>query len=247
MSLFYDDEFEPSSAIEINTLLGELPFELIKESIVEQIDDPASSSTNYINVILDKCEIFKSQYSMNEEALQELNDNLIDFCTFVLNSIDRKFDLGLDINTVAAYSDIAEVTQALYKYFVLRYTKNITKFFTNFIFKNKKMLTASYSDKSKKDVSTLAFKKKIKNSDDLCILANLPSIIKFIMDLDIDSEEFISLSAKEDNYEASIVKRLVGDGTIMNNFYSNYVSLCLDSHDYIIDKIQSNIRIELLS
>ena len=67
------------------------------------------------------------------------------------------------------------------------------------------------------------------------------------MDLDIDSEEFISLSAKEDNYEASIVKRLVGDGTIMNNFYSNYVSLCLDSHDYIIDKIQSNIRIELLS
>ena len=248
MSLFYDsDEYEVSSSAEIDSLLAELPFELIKESILEQINDPLSSTTNYIDIILDKCEVFKAQYGNDESVAREIDDSLREFLVSIMTAIDKKFDLGLDINGISVYSSAIEIGEALYKYFILRYNKNITKFFTKFIFRNKKMLAEAFMDKSKKDVSTLAFKKKIKNSDDLCILTNLSSIMKYIIDLDIDSMEFLSLSAGEDNYEASIIRRLISSGQLMNDFYRSYVGLCVDSHDYIIDKIQTDIRIKILS
>ena len=70
MSLFYDkNEYELTSSSEIETLLAELPFDLIKESIIDQINDPVNSSTNYIDVILDKCELYKEEYKDNEELI----------------------------------------------------------------------------------------------------------------------------------------------------------------------------------
>lgn len=249
MSLFYDrSEYEPTTSYEIENLLAELPFDLIKESILEQIEDPVNSTTNYVDVILDKCELYKEEIGDNEDLVSELNQKLTDFFAFIMTKINDKFDLGLDVNDIASRTDAVEIGEAVYKYFILRYSKNIIRFFTKYIFKNKKAISSHYIDSTsqKKDVSTLAYKKQIKNIDDLCIITNLPSIIKYIINLDIDSDEFLDLSASSDNYDASIIRNLVSSGKLVGDFYNNYIDICIDSHDYIMDELQTSIRIKIM-
>jgi len=246
--MFYDrDEFELSSNVEFNDLLVELPFDLIKESIIEQINDPVSSRTNYIDVILDKYEVFKLQYSEDEDIINELEEHVRSFFIFIMEAMDNKFNLGLDLNEIAGRKDIVNIGECLYKYFVIRYVKNITRFITKFIFKNKKTFVNYYNDKNKKDVSTLAFRKQIKNNDDLIIITCLPSIIKDIIGMEVESEDFVILSAGNGNYEASVVKELIYSSRLIGDFYKPYISMCVDSYDYIIDELQTEIRIKILS
>lgn len=249
MSLFYDrSEYEPSTSYEVEALLAELPFDLIKESILEQIEDPVNTTVNYVDVILDKCELYKEEFGENEELINELNQKLTEFFAFIMNKINDKFDLGLDVNDIASRTDAVDIGESIYKYFILRYTKNIIRFFTKYIFENKKSISSHYVDNTsqKKDVSTLAYKKQIKNIDDLCIITNLPSIIKYIINLDIESIDFLQLSAPSDNYDASVVKELINSGKLIGDFYNNYLNICIDSHDYIMDELQTDIRIRIM-
>lgn len=247
MSLYFDsDNYELATSIETETLLADLPFNLIKESIKEQIKDPVTSRTNYIDVIVDKCMVYKEQFSTDEDLIREIDENLSDFFVFIMTEINNKFDLGLDIDEIAGYSNIVEIGSALYKYFIIRYRKNITKFFTKFIFQNKKRFLEFYNNKGEKDVSTLAYKKQLKNSEDLCIIVHLPDIIKYIISLDVDPMEFINLTAKEDNYEAYIVRGLIKSNKLIGSFVTPYINLCVDSHDYLIDSLQTDIRMKIL-
>lgn len=246
MSLFFDnDKYELATSMETESLLAELPFDLLKESIREQIADPVSTTTNYIDIIIDKCSIYKDQFEDDENLVNEIDQNLSEFFTFILQEIDAKFELGLDIGYIDNRS-IVEVGSALYKYFILRYSKNITKFITKFIFKHKKMFHSEFSgDKNDKDVSTLAYKKQLKNPEDLCIIAHLSDIIKYIVSLDIEPLEFIELTTNDDNYEASIIRQLINSGAIIGNFTQPYLDLCFDSHEYIIDSLHTDIRLKI--
>lgn len=249
MSLFYDrGGYELAASTDTDELLAELPFDLIKESILEQIDDPVNTSTNYVDVILDKCALYKEEYNENEELINEMNEKLTDFFVFIMDNINNKFDLGLDINEIATYNNAIDIGESIYKYFILRYSKNITKFFTKYIFNNKKTICEYYTDNTvqKKDVSTLAYKKQIKNPEDLCIITNLPSIIKYIIGLDITSLEFINLSTGSDNYDAAVIKELITSGKMIGDFFNSYISLCVDSHDYILDDLHTDIRIKIM-
>lgn len=248
MSLFYDqDNYDLSSNIETEDLLAELPFDLIKESIFEQIQDPMSTNRNYVDVIVEKCEMYKEEYSEDEAVIAEIDNHLNEFFISIMQAIDDKFNLGLNMEEISAYSNVSEIGHCIYKYFIISYMKNITKFITKFIFKNKKSISNHYEDKVKKDVSTLAFKKQFKNPEDLCIITNLPSIMKYIIELDIDSLEFIDLSTGIDNYEASVIRELIENGNLVGDFYGSYMKLCVDSHDYIIDEIQTDIRIKIIN
>lgn len=246
MSLFYNEEYEPSTRVEIDSILAELPFNLIKESVIEQINDPLSTNIDYLDIIIEKCDVFKQTYGNDEDVISELNEILRKFFISIIETIDNKFDLGLDINTISAGNDVIEIGEVLYHYFILRYAKNISKFMTKYIITNKKALADYYNDKNKKDVSTLAFKKQIKNPEDLAIITNLPSIIKYIINLDIDPYDFIDLSTGSDNYEGMVIKSLIDSHKMIGDFVNNYIGLSVDKYDYIIDEIQTDIKMRII-
>ena len=114
---------------------------------------------------LEESHIYREEFEGNPELIAELDRQLIEFFVFIMERINDKFDLGLDVNSIASSKEAIEIGEAIYKYFILRYTKNITRFITKYIFKNKKTICQYYSDLNgqKKDVSTLAYKKQIKN------------------------------------------------------------------------------------
>lgn len=245
MSLMFEDNYEPISTTEADDMLADLPFDVIKASIEEQIYDPMSNNTDYIQHIIDKCNVCKDVFENNEDAIRTIDDALHEFFVDIIKSIDDRFNMGIDLNEIAGTTDINEFAVVLYKFFILRYRKNIYKYIKNYIKRHKESLVDYYSSRSSRDVTTLSNRSVVKDPDDLVIVANLPSIINYIVGLDISTFDFVDLCAGKSNYNASVIKGLIAANKIIGNFVNPYISVSLDDHDYLIDEILTDIKVSI--
>lgn len=244
---FDEDDYNLSSTTEIDMLLVDLPLELLKENLRYQINDPLSTDVNYVESVIDKIREMKNAYGDIDDAQRNIDSLIVNFFGFIIQEIDNKFKLDIEID----YNDVSEVMETgtnLYFFLILRYRKNITKFLYRYINRNRKKLVEEFESLyKKKDVTTITLKKKIKNKDDVLIISNLPVIIKYIMNLDIEPLEFLDYSAGESHYEGNYIKELITDGDLIGNFVPNYLDVIVNDYDYILDEIQTEIKIKLMN
>jgi hypothetical protein len=244
--MYYDsDQYEITTGVEIDELLSDLPLDLMKENILAQIQSPISTNTNYLDIILDKYRILQDNYEGDLTQIKNITDSVTDFCQYVLKALNDS--LGLGINIDYEDIDIINLTDILYTFFIIKYRRNIIKFFYKYIKENKRSL-ADYYEKmgKKKDVTTTNYKKLLKNKDDVIILSNLPNISSYIKDLYVESIDFIQYTTDDDNYEGRYVKSLIKQGRLTGNFVQNYLDIVFDDSDYILDEIQVDIKMKLL-
>lgn len=243
--MIQNEDYEIVNNIDLDIILSDLPIELIKESIKYQIYHPLYVDTDYCTIVFDKCAQVLQLYKGNEDIEKEIEELLDKFCLYVLDVLDNKYNFDIVYDNLNTY-DISKITLVLYKFFILRYRKNIGEFVYNFILKNKKMLSEQFiNDDKKKDVTTIVLKKKTKNKDDVRIISNLPQIIKFILDLEHDPVEFIDLSSPDDLYYADEIKSLLEDFTLSGNFTRPYLCTVVNQYNEVIDEILMEIRIKL--
>jgi hypothetical protein len=244
--IFNEEEYDLCSDTEIDMLLVDLPFDLIKENLRYQINNPLATNVNYIENVIDKFRVLKEQYGDNDDAVRNINSLIVNFFGFIIQEIDSKFDLSIEVD----YNDVQETMEAgevLYNFLILRYKKNITKFIYKFITKNKKRLVEEFQGQyKKKDVTSNSLKKKIKNKDDVLILSNLPSIIKYIMNLDIEPQDFLSYATNDELYEGTYLNNMILQGRLLGNFVEEYVNLINEDYDYVLDEIQTDVKMKLM-
>lgn len=241
-----DEEYELTSNMEIDMLLVDLPMELIQESIRYQINNPLSTNVNYVETIVDKVRVLKEQYDGNEEALFNINKIIQDFFGFLIEEISKRFNISLHLNETEI-DELMEIGIVMYDFLIIRYKKNITKFIYKFIVKNKKVLVVEFGKQGKrKDVTTNSLKKKTKNKDDVLILSNLPSIIKYTINLELDATEFIDYACNDENYEGNYLKNLFLSTQMVGNFVQPYLELLEDEGEYVLDEVQTDVRMKLL-
>lgn len=241
-----EEEYDLCSDTEIDMLLLDLPFELIKESLRFQINNPLSTNVNYIENVIDKFRVMRDTYGESDDAIRNINTLIVDFFGFIIREIDKKFDLSINVN----FDDVDETMETgmvLYNFLILRYKKNINKFLFHYITKNKKKIVEVFQGNyKKKDVTSNALKKKIKNKDDVLILSNLPSIIKYIMNLDLEPEEFLTYTSKNELYESGYIIKFIATGNLLGNFVDKYLHVIQDDYEYILDEIQTEVKLKLM-
>lgn len=244
--MFPNDEYELASNTEIDILLVDLPFDLIKENLRYQINNPLSSNVNYVESLVEKFLVIRENYAENEDAIQGIENMITNFFGFLIEEIDKKFNLSITTELDEPETYI-KVGTSLYNFLILRYKKNITKFIFKFIMKNKKLLVEEFEPSyKKKDVTSIAIKKKIKNKDDILILSNLPSIIKYIMSLEMEPLEFIRYASNDENYEANYIKSLILEGKIIGNFIPTYLEVIINDYNDVMDEIQTDVKMKLI-
>lgn len=244
--VYTDDDFELVSNTEIDLLLVDLPFDLIKENLRYQINNPLSSNVNYVENVIEKISFIKDEYAENDDVLENVENMTMNFFGFLIQELDNKFNLCVteELEDPDTYMSVGT---SLYNFLILRYKKNITRFIYRFILKNKKLLVEEFeSSYKKKDVTSIAIKKKIKNKDDILILSNLPSIIKFIMSLELEPLDFIKYASSDENYEANQLKNLINEGKIVGNFVSPYLSTMMYDYNDVMDEIQTDVKMKLI-
>ena len=243
----YDSEvYEVTSDTEIDELLSDLPLNLIKENISEQIRDPISSTTNYLNIVLEKYSLLKNNFCDNPDTLSQLNAYMNDFFGSIISELNGVMEL--EISDDLEESEIAKISDAAYNFFVIGYRQNVVTFFLYYIVNNKKSLSEHFDKMAKKkDVTTMGFKKQLKNKDDIVILSNIPNIISFIRDLDVSAEDFVKLVSNESSFESRYVQFLLNDGTISGDFVRSYLNIVFNEDDHVLDEIQLDIKMKLLN
>lgn len=244
--MIMNEDYEILNTIDLDILLSDLPIDLIKENIRYQIDNPLGVASDYSTIVMDKCNTILKEYSQVEDVKNEIEQTMEEFYRFMIHLIDEKFNLDINYENMSAHQVIM-TGHILYKFFILRYRKNVSRFIYKFIVKNKKKLAANYTnDDKRKDVVTVVLKKKTKNKDEIRILSNLPLVIKDILSLEHQPEEFMEMCCSTDLYEAEVIKELIEDFTISGNFTDSYLSLILDQYNDILDEIHVEVKIKLM-
>ena len=243
-----DENFELVSDFEVDMLLSEMPIELIKENISEQIKSPLSTRTNFISVLEDSYRIIDDLTHENLDEREKLLNTIRDFFTFTLMEMDREYDLSIDLDSITSDEDLINKTTAIYSFLILRYKKNICKFLYSFIKKNRKSILEQFQDVAKKkDVTSISLKKQIKNKDVILLISNLSTIIKYILNLEIEAADFIQYCCSDDYYEGNVVLSMVQTGEISNNFVAKYLDLIIDEYDSVLDEIQTEVKLKILN
>jgi hypothetical protein len=240
--MFYDtDQYEVTTGVETDELLAQLPIAIMKENIDEQVDNPLYSNVNYLNSVLEQYYILEEHFEDNPTVLSELTDIIKEFCEYILNKLNDKFDISFNVDE--KYDDIISHTDIIYTFFIINYSSNMTNFLYSYINDNKKNLAESY-DKlgKKKDVTTMNYKKQFKNKDDVIIAANLPDILNYIKGLYIEPPDFIDYVISDGNYEGAFIKKLIDQGLITGDFVDKYTSVIFDENDNVFDEIVIGIR-----
>lgn len=241
----FSEDYELASSIETELLLVDLPMDVIKESIRYQIQNPLSTRVNYVDAVNDIFRELRTQYAEDPEVLSTVNSYISDFYSFIIHETDQKFDLGIDTETFET-ADYLQVGTAVYNFIILRYQKNITKFIQRYIAKNKKALVEHFDrETKKKDVTTIATKKKVKNKDDALIISNLPSVINYIINIEVEPAIFISYASNDELYEASILQDLIRTGRMLGNFTEKYLDHIREGYD-VLDDIQTDVKMKLM-
>lgn len=243
-----DEDFELVSDFEVDMLISEMPLDLIKENITEQIALPLSTRTNFISVLEDSFKMIDDITVENPDEREKILNNIRGFFSYTLNQIDKEYDLGIDIDLIENDQMLIEKTTALYNFLILRYKKNICKFLYSFIKKNKKMLLELFDGiGKKKDITSISLKKQIKNKDVILLISNLSTIIKYILNLEIEAADFIQYCCSDDYYEGNVVLSMVQTGEISNNFVAKYLDLIIDEYDSVLDEIQTEVKLKILN
>lgn len=241
-----DNNFELGTELDTEILIADLPFVLLNERIMSQIDNPLLTNENYIMTIMDKCELLKKENSENLEYIRIIDEESSVFFRTVIDKINNKYNLGLDLSYFDSFDAIRDLGEVLYNYFILGYFENISSFVLNYIKTNKELFYREFGQRTKKDVSTLAMKKRIKDKQKLAIYANISSIVIFTLNSDITNEEFISFSRDEEDYESEYLLNLINMNVLVGDFVRTYVDSCIhDKYHSILDTVITDVKDKL--
>lgn len=233
------------NGFDIERILGDLPIDIIKENIKSQIEDPLTFMTNHCDQVYETLDEAMAEVGHIDEYKYELEEMRDDFNSFLINELDTRFNLGIDMENLQTY-EIEEVGKNAYDFFVVNLKENLTNFLMNYICLNKSYLAGLFTDEYKrKDVTTNNMKKLTKNKDDVVILANIISVLYHILDLDIDPEDFMELAVEPGEYCGEVVKEHVKTFKIANNFVFGLFNEIKYTHNDIIDEFASEICLSM--
>lgn len=247
MLLNIDNEnFETSSDLQKFILLSELPIQLMKENLQEQINSPLSLRNNYLEVIFEKAQAIKEMYPDDIDTIMQINDLVTYVCSFVLDQINEVYDICINYENDDIVK-LQEKTSIIYNYLILRYKKNINKFIYKYIIKHKKSLVESFETGGKrKDVTSLSLKKQIKNKDDIGVVSNITPMVKHIINLNVDPEIFIDYSFSDGYYEGCMMQDFYRDCEIVGSFIPKYFDLLVDDYEEVLDEIIMSVKTKII-
>ena len=226
-------------------MLKELSGELLVECIDEQIEDPTSTKINFLETFKESYDEDLEEAHDDDDGVKEINDIANDFYCNVIDKINKKYQLGLDEDTIYSYggSQLQNFADGLYQFFLIDYQDNITTYFSKMIIAMKDALSDSIQkEKNSSDAVDSAMSRKIKSGAYATVLANINSAVKLIRSLEMDPMDFIKLF-DEESFPVAVLKYGIKKGLINGNFVPTFVGPFYDRiQDDTYDEIMLNIQ-----
>ena len=245
LSIYEDYEVDSEEAIELPDIRA-MHYELINESIKEQIEDPFESKSNFVEEYFETVDKQLELNGENPEVFSNLKNDVETFCNEVINMIDAKYNLDANIEDLEL-EDLKNLTLSLYSFFIVKYPKNIKKFFVKYIIANKDTIADALSSyNSKSDSVSISLKEKMSDPKIALILSHLRAVIEYIDSLDLNALDLMAVFNPE-RYDVYIITNAINDMVIGENFtHSFFYPLVNESEDDNFDNVFLSIEYSLM-
>ena len=213
-----EDLADLNNSTNLSGILDMLGFDLIRDNMFKQIHNETESTIDYLSILKGKFTAIVDEDAIESEDKAEIKYEMINFCEEVISAMAQEYDIMANIIS-DDYASMLDTIEVWYNFFVLNRCQNVERFLIQYIEKHKSPLIASIDiDDKIKDVSSLSYKKKNFNKDDIFIMAHITEIIEFIKNSNvIDSIEFLNVINDGDYYTSKMVEMFEA-GTAYGNF-----------------------------
>ena len=170
--------------------------DIIFNNICSQINNYRTNlnAENLVSKIISRFNyITDVKFSDNTDLVKKLNTIKMDHYQNILKKIETKIGIttNLEIESIGIKT-YEKYLNALYTFFILRYSDNLINFFIDEILKNKKQLIKEYKDStSKKNTAIIALRKYLKSFDNSVIIYNIRKIITDIASRNEDPDALL--------------------------------------------------------
>ena len=227
-----------------DSLLESLSLEIMESSIMDQITNGRNSSRDFLETIIEKFNAIVE--NADTDSVRGIKDEMVEWCNRLIRAIVREYNLGYN-NPGEETLDCIDILESLYHFFILDKKENTKTFFINYININKKQIIDTLGIGGRgSDVTSLAYRKKNIQKNNVPILSNLSEVIQFIMDSSsVTTEEFFML-IDDGDYYTSNVRYYFESGMLVGDFFDDYVRNEVGGFtDDISIELRAAIRTEL--
>lgn len=223
-------------------LLNELSLDLMKDNIIDQIrsNDFDTPQTDFCSILINKYYTIIRNPD-NVEFIQEINFEMIDFCTDIINELNDKMDLM--INHPLDSLTVIQLMKTLYDFFIIRRKEYVFEFFKNYITYNRdSLITALDLSEKSKDVTTMANRKRNINKAMIPIISNIQEVMDYIITSTISVDELFNIINDGDVIILNMMN-YISEFVIVGNFANDFISdLIGDYSDDLTSSIRNNLR-----
>lgn len=243
-----DYEIKGDTIIEVSEL-EELSEELIDSFIDKQIEEPYDFRSNFVESFTEEYEKLVIVNDDNDEYVAELQASAKEFYLHIIQKINKRFNLGIDMEVIedVDFNGVQNICEAIYEFFVVDYTHNVSTFLYRMIINNKDAIRDELqTNEEVQDVSTVGQIEKLGDTSYAIIMANINTAISIAKGIDIDILDFIQLY-NEDEFDTSVIRMCIIENIINGDFIKSFVGDIFNGvQDYVYDTIVSNIQESIL-
>lgn len=227
-----------------DSLLESLSLEIMESSIMDQITQGRNSSRDFLETIIEKFNAIEE--NADADSVRGIRMEMMDWCNRLIRAIVSEYNLGYN-NPGEETLECIDILESLYHFFILDRKENTKEFFINYININKKQIIDTLGIGGRgSDITSLAYRKKNIQKNNVPILSNLPEVIQFIVNSSsITSEEFFQLVDDGDLYTSN-VRYYFESGMLVGAFFDDYVRKEVGTYtDDISTELRTAIRTSL--
>ena len=203
--------------------LSEISLSVLKENLLQQFRDPGWVSIDYFDIFVKSFEYSMGEVE-DEDDVAELNRLKIDFFEFMTDLFRAFLGIGFpNFMDTSDDDDAIDLMHFTYRFFALNIRENFLYYIWNFLNKYREDISERFE--AKKDISYLAYRKKL-NDQDIMLISNLADIIAYILKKDTTLDEFFELCEGDESVvELMTLANGYNEMLITGNFIPKYAKM----------------------
>lgn len=231
-----------------DSLLESLSLEIMETSIMDQIVGNHNTNRDFLDIVLSKFRAIIENSEVDTDSIRGISSEMIDWADRLVKAIVAEFNLGYN-NPGEETLDILDILESLYHFFILDRGEHTRTFFINYIEINKSHIIEQLGIGGRcSDITSLAYKEKNIDKNNIAILSNLQEVIQYIANSSgADFNDFLQLVDEGDVYTAN-VQYYFDTYMLCGDFFRDYIKYDVGNYtDDISTELRSEIRVSLIN
>lgn len=251
--MFNTDDFEhitDDDDIIHTSPLQELSDDLLEDGIKTQMEDPYNAHVDFLEQFAEQYLESMDEIDQDDEQYNKNKDIAWNFYQKVLEMLDKRFGLDLDVEKLGSLSieGSKNIAEGLYTFFILKYNRNISKYIIKLIIDNEEALADALrkKDKNQENVSFSSWSRKLKDPKYVYLISHVNEVIETVRTMDVDPSDFIEYFNLE-KFEVAVVEYAIRNMIIIGDFVPFFVGIVFDGdvqndvYDDIVGEVQHTL------